>query len=84
MQTDYARETMLRELDHRIGDGIEVSLLWNPESNQLALLVIDVTGGEEFAIEIAPDEARDAFLHPFAYAGIRRRTYHRLLVRNAA
>ncbi len=67
----------LRELDSRAGEGLEVSLLWSPESNQLAVLVIDEQEGEEFALEVTAAEALDVFHHPYAYVGSRRPAYHR-------
>jgi hypothetical protein len=66
----------LRELDSRAGDGLEVSLLWSPESNELAVLVIDEEAGEEFAFEVGAGEALDVFRHPYAYVGTRRPTYY--------
>jgi hypothetical protein len=66
----------LRELDSRAGNGLEVSLLWSPESNQLAVLVIDEQEGEEFAFEVAAGEAMDVFRHPYAYVGARQTAYY--------
>lgn len=84
MRTDNEGKMRLKELDHRAGDGIEVSLLWSPESNELAVLVVDTPGGEEFALEISAEEALDAFRHPYAYRGARRTTFQRVLKARAA
>ncbi|MGZ4400649.1 MAG: hypothetical protein ACXVYM_07235 [Gaiellaceae bacterium] len=66
----------LRELDARAADGLEVSLLWSPESNQLAVLVVDEQHGEEFALEVSAGEAMDVFRHPYAYFGSRQPAYY--------
>ncbi len=75
--TDKAIVPRLRELDSREGDGLEVSLLWSPDSNQLAVLVIDELEGEEFALEVSPAEALDVYRHPYAYFATRPTAYHR-------
>ena len=63
----------LRELDHRVSDGIDVWLLWRPHDNRTLVSVSDSKTGETFAIEVGPDQrALDVFHHPFAYAGSRR------------
>lgn len=65
---DMTSET-LRELDHRHGDGIDVSLLWDPASERVFIDVRDERLGESLRFEVEPAEAHAAFLHPFAYAG---------------
>lgn len=63
----------LRELDHRVSDGIDVRLLWRPHDNRALVSVSDAKTGEAFTIEVGPDQrALDVFQHPFAYAGNRR------------
>ena len=74
----------LKELDCRSGDRIEGSLLWSPESGQLAVVVIDEVAGEEFAMEVEPSEALDVFRHPFAYADRRQLEFRRPLIPQAA
>jgi hypothetical protein len=80
---DYGNDMTLKELDYRTGDRIEVSLLWSPESGQLAV-VVDEAAGEEFAMEVEPSEAMEVFNHPFAYASKRRLEFRRPLVSQAA
>jgi hypothetical protein len=64
----------LRELDHRVSDGIDVRLLWRPHDDRVLVAVSDSKTGEAFAIEVgAGQRALDVFNHPFAYAGSRRR-----------
>lgn len=57
-----------RELDYREGDGLEVSLVWYPAEDGIAVKVLDTRTGERFEIPVDPASARDAFEHPFAYA----------------
>lgn len=58
----------MRELDSRSNDGITVALLWSPTTNRLVVTVWSERDGEWFDIVVAPDEALDAFHHPYAYA----------------
>jgi len=58
----------LTELDHRTADGIEVSLLWSPNTNQLLVAVEDSRSGESFQVKAPAEKALDVFRHPFAYA----------------
>jgi hypothetical protein len=60
-----------KELDFRSNDGLEVALLWQPETNQLSVSVYDSKTGDDFDIEVDPAEAIDAFHHPYAYAASR-------------
>jgi hypothetical protein len=57
-----------RELDYREGNGLEVTLVWFPARNEIAVKVLDTRTGERFEIPVDPDSALDAFAHPFAYA----------------
>ena len=57
-----------RELDYRAGDGLEVKLLWNPQTNRLSVTVFDSKTGDDFEVEVSSSEALDAFHHPYAYA----------------
>jgi hypothetical protein len=74
----------LKELDSRTGEGYEISLLWSPETGQLAVVVVDETAGEEFAMEVEPDEALEIYRHPFVYANKRRLEFRRPLIPQAA
>ncbi len=63
----------LRELDHRVSDGIDVRLLWRPHDDRALVTVADSKTGESFTIEVGADQrALDVFHHPYAYAGNRR------------
>ena len=57
-----------RELDHRSNDGLEVTLLWEAETNRVKVSVFDAESGDDFEIEVDPAKALDVFHHPYAYA----------------
>lgn len=61
-----------RELAHRSNDGLDVVLLWDQASDNLAVTVHDQRSGTAFelVVENGP-EALDAFRHPFAHAAWR-------------
>ena len=60
--------TSTRELAARESDGISVRLLWHPREDAVTVSVEDGRLGDRFDLAIAPDDALDAFYHPFAYA----------------
>jgi hypothetical protein len=60
--------TTLRELDHRGGDGIDVSLLWNAKDDTTFVFVDDERSGRRLRIAVDGANALDAFRHPYAYA----------------
>jgi hypothetical protein len=57
-----------RELAHRTGDGIEVTLFWSKSSNRVTVAVLDSHSGEALESEVDGSAALDAFNHPYAYA----------------
>ncbi|HEX7299650.1 MAG TPA: hypothetical protein VF257_11630 [Solirubrobacteraceae bacterium] len=60
---------LIRELDHRSSDGIDVRLLWNSRENRVIVTVNDAKTEEAFTIEVRDGQrALDVFHHPFAYA----------------
>jgi hypothetical protein len=59
--------TSARELDHRVTDGIHVTLLWYPATNRVTVSVVDQGSGESFELDVPADRALDAFHHPYAY-----------------
>ena len=67
--TTPTAESPIRELDHRHGDGISVSLLWNSQTNDVLVAVHDERADESFELRVAPADALDAFHHPYAYLG---------------
>jgi hypothetical protein len=61
--------SLLRELDHRRVDGIDVWLLWREDDGQVLVSVADDKTGDRFTIEVRDGEqALDVFHHPYAYA----------------
>jgi len=65
--TQAPRRAAVRELAHRVGSGIEVSLLWRRRDDSITLQVVETATGVELELSIPPDEALDAFYHPYAY-----------------
>jgi len=61
-------ENPFAELDYRDNDGIEVSLVWNRADNSLTVFTYDSRTDERLAIAVDPAQAREVFLHPYAYA----------------
>lgn len=68
----------IRELDHRTGDGLDVTLLWYPDTGRVSVAVVDVRSGEAFELTVSPADALEAFKHPYAYA-TRGRSRHALV-----
>lgn len=63
--------TGTRELDFRSKNGLEVALLWEPETNRVSVSVFDGRSGDDFTLEVDPAKALDAFHHPYALAATR-------------
>ena len=61
----------LRELAHRAHDGLQVTLLWDEDSNEVSIGVIDDRTDSSFWLPIPPGSALDAFNHPYAFAPAR-------------
>jgi hypothetical protein len=57
----------VRELAQRLSGTAEILLVWYPGVDRVELAVSDVTTGERIQIEVAPENAMDAFNHPYAY-----------------
>ena len=57
-----------RELAQRRSGTDEVLLLWHPDDDRVELLVHNSESGAGFLIEVASNDALDAFYHPYAYA----------------
>ena len=60
-------KNVVAELDYRDNDGIEVSLLWNRADNSLTVFAYDSRTNESLVIPVEPTQAREVFLHPYAY-----------------
>ena len=59
---------MIRELNHRVNDGIEVKLLWNSDTNGVSVSIAETRSDLSFEFGVAAIDASDAFHHPYAYA----------------
>jgi hypothetical protein len=60
-------DSTIRELDHRVSDGIEVTLLWDSRDDRVYVTVEDRRHGHFFDFEVDAAEALEAFHHPYAY-----------------
>jgi hypothetical protein len=57
------------ELDYRESGWIEVSLLWDRDTDELVVSVRDTASGDAFEIAVENNaDALDVFHHPYAYA----------------
>ena len=56
-----------RELAHRVTSTVEVTLLWRQIDNMVTLRLVEVGSGVEFEFGVRPEDALDAFNHPYAY-----------------
>ena len=70
---DQTPASDVKELAHRSGDGLEVTLVWYPALNHVGVRVADARSGEHFELRVDRAAALDAFEHPFAYAPARAR-----------
>jgi hypothetical protein len=61
-----------RELAHRVGDGIDVRLLWRASDDAISVVVYELRTGACFELSVERDQALNAFHHPYAYAALRR------------
>ena len=59
-----------RELAHRSGAGVDVTLYWNPVLDELIVCVCDERHGAHFEIRPARYLALDVYYHPYAYANL--------------
>jgi hypothetical protein len=71
MQAWTTTAQQVKELAHRAGDGIEVSLLWHETGGGLTVTCTDERTGDWFTLDADPENALDVFHHPFAYAAHR-------------
>jgi hypothetical protein len=56
-----------RELAHRVTSSVEVTLLWRQVDNMVTLRLVEADTGIEFEFGVRPEDALDAFNHPYAY-----------------
>ena len=67
---DATRNPNGRELAHRSSGGIDVTLLWNDETDELVVTAFDWSNGELLELPAARERALDVFHHPYAYAAL--------------
>lgn len=60
-----------RELAHRTGDGIAVTLFWTKSTDRVTIAVFDSHIDERLEFDVSGRDALDAFNHPYAYAATR-------------
>jgi hypothetical protein len=56
-----------RELAHRIGGGLEVTLYWNAADNSTSIELRHLTSETRLRFAVPADQALDAFYHPLAH-----------------
>jgi hypothetical protein len=59
-----------RELAHRSGAGVDVTLYWHPVLDELIVCVRDMRDGAHFEIHPPRYLALDVYYHPYAYADL--------------
>jgi hypothetical protein len=62
-------DTRFRELAHRSNNGVNVTLSWHTETNELLVCVYDEVSDVYFEIQPARDFALDVYYHPYAHVG---------------
>jgi hypothetical protein len=65
---DPPPESSWQELASREGDGLVVHLDWSRSLGTVRVVVDDRRHGQQFELDVAPEDALAAFRHPFAYA----------------
>jgi len=61
-------QAAVKALASRNQNGLEVTLLWDPRSNEVSVEVIDPFDHSGFSLPIAGHLPLDAFHHPYVYA----------------
>jgi len=62
-------DTHFRELAHRSNNGVNVTLSWRAETDELLVCVYDERRDVYFEIQPDRDFALDVFYHPYAHVG---------------
>jgi hypothetical protein len=60
-----------KELAYRRSDGLDVTLLWDPDDDSLAVLVVEERLGVTLELPVRSESPLEAFYHPFAVASRR-------------
>jgi len=56
-----------RELARRSGDGLTITLFWHPRDDTVTVEIWHAATGQTIAVAVPPEQALDAFHHPFAH-----------------
>ena len=56
-----------RELAHRIGGGIEVTLYWDADDNSTSVEIFHSPTEQTLHFAVPREQALDAFYHPFVH-----------------
>ena len=62
-------DTQFRELAHRAGNGLDVTLSWLPETDELLVCVYDERRDVYFELHPEGEFALDVYYHPYAHVG---------------
>lgn len=62
-----------RELAHRAGDDIDVSLCWDQRTDRVTVKVYEARFDEALELEVDRQSVLDAYCHPFGYAAAQTR-----------
>ena len=60
-----------RELAYRRSGNLDISLLWDPHDDDLAVLVVDERLGVTLELPVRDESPLEVFYHPFAVASRR-------------
>ena len=55
------------ELADRAGDGLDVRLYWNSDDGRVRVTVTHVATERVAELDVPPEDALEAYHHPFAY-----------------
>jgi hypothetical protein len=62
-------DTQFRELARRSNNGVDVTLSWDAETDELLVCVYDERRDVYFEIRAERDVALDVYYHPYAHVG---------------
>ena len=68
-KTPTDSDTRFRELAHRSSNGVNVTLSWHAETDELLVWVYDERRDVYFEIQPERDFALDVYYHPYAHVG---------------
>ena len=62
-------DTRFRELAHRSNNGVDVTLSWHAQTDELLVCVYDEGRDVYFEIQPERDSGLDVYYHPYAHIG---------------